>query len=102
MDGIRHIIAGSLIDGSGSGVQRNVCLTVADGRIAAIGPAAGLSAAAGAIVDDYSHGIVLPALVDCSVFLARSPSLDQMIRPAGDGLDPAQQAAMLARHLRYC
>lgn len=102
MKGIRHIIAGGLIDGSGSMVQKHVCLTVADGRIAAICTAAGRWNADGAIVDDYSHGIVLPALVDCSVFLARSPSLDLLIRPAGAGPDPAQQAAMLARHLRYC
>ena len=101
MEGTRHIIAGSLIDGNGDGVQRNVCLTVTDGRIAAIGPADEIPTAAGAIVDDYSYGIILPALVDCSVFLARSPSLDGQVRSAA-GADPTQQAALLARHLRYC
>jgi imidazolonepropionase-like amidohydrolase len=101
MEGTRHIIAGCLIDGSGDGVRRNVCLTVTDGRIAAIGPADEIPTAAGAIVDDYSYGIILPALVDCSVFLARSPSLDGQVRSAA-GADLAQQAALLARHLRYC
>lgn len=96
------IVAGSLIDGSGGEVRRQVLLTVEETRIAAIGPAAGLPRPGGAPVVDLSHCTLLPPLVDCSVALARSPSVDWQVRLAAEEADPVAKGAMLARHLGYC
>lgn len=99
----RLIVAGSFIDGSGAAVRRHVLLTVKDGLIAAIGPAAELPRPAGAIIDDFSHCTILPALVDASVSLARSPSLAGGECPlSGPEHDPAAKAALVARHIHYC
>ena len=78
MDRTRFIVAGSFIDGSGAEVSRNVYLAVKDGIITGIGPAAGLPSNDGAVIDDLSHCTIVPALVDCSVSLLRSPSVDMV------------------------
>ncbi len=96
------ILAGSLIDGSGAGLRRNVVLAVRDGFISEILPAADLPAADPARVDDLSHCVILPALVDCSVSLSRSPSVDMAARASAEGAGLAEKAVMLARHARYC
>lgn len=95
MAGRRYIVAGSLIDGTGAAPRRNVALTVQDGVIAAIEPAAGLPA--GAVVDDLSHCVLVPSLVDCSVSLARSP----VVGRSQEGI-PAEKSALVAAHCRYC
>ena len=102
MDGARFILAGSLIDGSGSGVQRDVFLAVKNGTIADIDSIAWLPLAEGEAIHDFSHHIILPALVDCSVVLSRSPSVDTPTRLSSEGAGPAEKAAMLGRHIRYC
>ncbi len=73
----RFIVAGSLIDGTGAEVRKNVFLKVTDTIITAIGSAANLPRNDGAAIDDFSHCTILPALVDCSVSLAQSPSVGQ-------------------------
>ncbi|MFC1512971.1 amidohydrolase family protein, partial [Thermodesulfobacteriota bacterium] len=93
---------GSLIDGSGGEVRRNVFLAVQDTIITAIGSAAELAGLDGSVIDDLSHCAIVPALVDCSVCLSRSPSVDRSARLATGEADFAQQAAMLAQHIRYC
>jgi hypothetical protein len=90
----RYILAGRLIDGSGAGVRRRVLLEVKDGRIAAISPAADLPS--NAAVADLSHCTIVPALVDCSVSLLRSPSIDHRFSPKENDPD------MLERHIHYC
>ncbi|RJX31174.1 MAG: amidohydrolase [Desulfurivibrio sp.] len=102
MAGTRFIVAGSFIDGSGAPVRRNVFLAVKDGMISAIGSAADLSRQDRSAIDDFSHCTILPALVDCSVFLSRSPAVDSGMGSAVEEAGLAQKAAMLARHLRYC
>ena len=102
MGGTRFIVAGSFIDGSGAEVRRNVFLKVTDTIIAAIGSATDLSGNDGAIIDDFLHCIILPALVDCSVSLSRSPSVDSQVRLAAEGSGLAEKAAMLEWHIRYC
>lgn len=98
MDETQFIVAGNFIDGSGDGVRRNVLLTIKDGVITAIGAAADLPHR-GAAATDLSHCTILPALVDGSVSLARSPSVDWRGESA-----PAEGdlAALVARHIRYC
>jgi len=102
MGGTRYILAGSFIDGNGGEVRRNVFLKVTDTIITAIGSAADLPRNDGTAIDDFSHCVILPALVDCSVSLARSPSVDWQVRLAAEEADLAEKAAMLERHISYC
>jgi imidazolonepropionase-like amidohydrolase len=102
MDGSRFIVAGSLIDGSGADVRKNVFLAVKDGIITAIDSAARLPRQDGAAIDDFSHCTILPPLVDCSVSLSRSPSVDRRVRQASEDAGLAEKAAMLGRHIQYC
>jgi imidazolonepropionase-like amidohydrolase len=99
----RLIVAGSMIDGSGSGTaaRRQVFLTVEEGIITAIGPAADLPCSADAVIDDLSHCTIVPALVDCSVALARSPAVDLRMRNSEQN-DSGAAALLLDRHLSYC
>ncbi len=98
----RFIVAGSIIDGSGAAVRRNVFLAVKDGIITDIGSVARLPGNEGDAIDDFSHCIILPPLVDCSVCLSRSPSVDRRVRLSSEASGLAKKAAMLERHIRYC
>ena len=102
MGGTRFILAGSFIDGSGADMRRKVFLTVKDTIITAIGSAADLPRNPEAAIDDFSHCTIVPALVDCSVFLARSPAADKRLGLPIDKIGYAKKAAMLERHIRYC
>ena len=97
----RYISAGGLIDGSGAAGRRNVFLEIRDGIIRAIGPLAERPAGAGETVD-LSKFTIVPPLVDCSVSLAQSPSVDPQVRMAAAEAGFAAKAALAARHLRYC
>ena len=102
MDGTRFIKAGSLIDGSGADVRKNMFLAVKDGIITAIDSSVHLSRQDGTPVDDFSHCIILPALVDCSVSLSRSPAVDGRVRLSTDAAGLFERAARLGQHIRYC
>jgi imidazolonepropionase-like amidohydrolase len=96
MPQIQYIKVGSLIDGSGDAVRRNVFLSVQDGVITNIGPAAELPEPDKTVIDDLSRCTIVPPLVDCSVSLAQSPSVDEKVRVT------AERSALVARHLHYC
>ena len=102
MGGIRYIVAGRFIDGSGAAVCQNIFLAVKDTIITAIGPVADLPSQDQTAIDDFSHCTILPALVDCSVSLSRSPSVDAKVRLALAEADLAQKAALCERHIYYC
>lgn len=101
MGGTRIIVAGGFIDGTGADVRRNVFLAVKDATITAIGSVADLRRYKGNVVDDLSHCTVLPALVDCSVSLLRSPSVSAEFRRADEKAEREGKAAMLERHIDY-
>ncbi len=88
----RYILAGRLIDGSGAALRRKVLIKVEGGLISTLGHPSDLPA--GATHDDLSHCTLVPALVDCSVALTKSPSMVE-----GEETDPA---TMLVRHINYC
>jgi len=98
----RYIVAGNFIDGSGAGVRRNVVLVVEGVMLTAIGSAADLPRNTGVAIDDFSHCTLLPALVDCSVSLSRSPSMDRMVRVFFEDSGFGTKAAMFERHIRDC
>jgi len=98
----RYIVAGSFIDGSGADVRRNVFLAVKDTIITAIGPAEDLPRNNGAVIDDFSHCTIVPALVDCSVSLSRSPAMDSRVQSSSEEAGFDQKTAMVEQHIRYC
>ncbi|MCI5222253.1 MAG: amidohydrolase [Candidatus Electrothrix sp. AR4] len=100
MNGTRYITAGRFIDGRGVDVRRNVFLEVRDGMITAIGSPRDLPD--NAAIDDFSHCTVLPALMDCSVTLLQSPSVDSLVRLSAEEAGFSKKSAMLERHIRYC
>jgi imidazolonepropionase-like amidohydrolase len=102
MQDTRFIVAGSFIDGSGADVGKNVFLAVKDGTIVAIDSAACLPSKDRLAIDDFSDCIILPPLVDCSVFLSRSPSVDRRMRLSTEDAGLAEKVAMLGRHIQYC
>jgi len=102
MDRPRFIVAGNFIDGTGADVRRNVFLAVKDCIITAIGPAADLPRDAGAVIDDFSHCTIVPALVDCSVSLSHSPSLDRKVQLSIEEAGFAKKSALVTQHIRYC
>jgi imidazolonepropionase-like amidohydrolase len=98
----RYIIAGNLIDGTGTGVQKNIFLEIRDTVITAIGPGAELADVNSSFIDDFSHCTIVPALVDCSVFLLRSPALgNDMLLPSGN-TSSTKNSPLLEKHIHYC
>ncbi len=102
MDGTRFVLAGSLVDGRGAGVLRNVFIEVKEGIIISIGPAADLSCDNKTAIDDFSHCTIVPVLVDCSVSLTQSPSMDTRVHVSAEESDHAIRLAMLEQHIHYC
>jgi imidazolonepropionase-like amidohydrolase len=97
----RIIVAGYMIDGTGAGVRRNVFLAVRDGIIAAIEPVADLPRDEGTAIDDFSHCTLVPALVDCSVSLSRSPSVSTA-KCTGEEPVLEEVATLFTRQVSYC
>lgn len=102
MDETRYIIAGSLIDGSGAKARRNVYLALEDDIITDIGAAADLACNNKTAIDDLSHCIILPPLVDCSMYLTRSPSIDGTPQTSSEEIPLHKKGEMLTRHSSYC
>jgi len=102
MNQTRFIVAGNFIDGTGADVRRNVFLAVKDGIITDIGPTADLSSKDEAVIDDLNHCTIVPALVDCRVSLARSPSVDEKFRSSMEEGGIAKKEVLVAQHIRYC
>jgi hypothetical protein len=98
----RFIVAGRFIDGNGADVRRNVFLAVKDGIITAIDSATDLPRNDEATIDDFSHCTILPALVDCSVSLTRSPSVDRRVRLSIEEAGVEEKVAILEQHIRNC
>jgi imidazolonepropionase-like amidohydrolase len=102
MDATRFIVAGGLLDGRSAVARKNVYLAVKDGRITAMGRRDELPDEPGAIIDDLSHCTIVPPLMDCSVALSRSPSIDPNTQASVEAADPEQRAALFRRHIGDC
>ena len=102
MGGTRIILAGRFIDGSGAKVRRKIFLAVENGTITAIGSAADLPRNHGAVIVDLTHCTILPALVDCSMSLSQSPSVDRLSTLSLEKAGFTEKASMIERHIRYC
>ena len=100
----RFILAGNFIDGTGADVRRNIFLEVKEGIITGIGPAEEMvrKKKEGAAIDDFNYCTIVPALIDCSISLTRSPAVDSRVRLAIAKAGPAKQSALVTQHIRYC
>lgn len=102
MSNTRYIIAGNLIDGCNTTIRRRVFLGVKDTIISEIGSATDLSAEIKASALDFSHCTILPPLIDCSIFLSRSPAVDPKFDLQGGVKSGANKLALFKKHLSYC
>lgn len=102
MDRTRYIVAGNFIDGSGTGARRNMFLAVQGSIITAVGSVGDLPSSDTAVIEDFSHCTILPALVDCSISLSQSSAADPAVRSTAVEAGSAEKTAMLERHVRYC
>lgn len=98
----RFVKVGNFIDGTGSALRRNIFLGVQDGLITDIGPVSDLPTHDGDVVDDLSNCIIVPAFVDCSVSLSRSPSVDKRVQVLAENASFAGKTTLLEQHLSYC
>ncbi|HKJ65967.1 MAG TPA: amidohydrolase family protein [Desulfopila sp.] len=98
----KHILAGRLIDGSGSPVQKGACLVVEEGRIVGVAPQNQQAYDNEAEKIDLRHCTLLPPLVDCSLSLGISSATGVF----GESRDKEQKhdsvKALRERHLQYC
>ena len=103
MSETQFIRAGSFIDGSGAAMRRNVLLAVKGNIITAIGSATDLPRYSGVAIDDFSHCTIVPALVDCSVSLSRSPAVGRGLDVSSDKFEIGLtgKTSILERHSRY-
>lgn len=98
----RLVVAGKLIDGNTTEVHKNRLLTITDSVITSIEDAASIPQGCQLPIDDFSHCTLLPALVDCSVSLLKSPSLDQTEQLTSTNTTHTKKESMLARHIADC
>jgi imidazolonepropionase-like amidohydrolase len=98
----RHIRVGGLIDGSGGPLRKNMMLTIADTRFVAIEPYEKNNAPDPVLVTNLNQCTIVPALVDCSVSLSRSPSVDRRVRTAMEEAGMAAKEALVKQHIGYC
>lgn len=97
---MEFVIAGRLIDGFGGPVRRNVLLTVINGTITAMED--GGAPPKQAIVHDFSHCTILPALIDCNVSLSRSPSVDLAVQETAATANMNSKRTLVNQHIHYC
>jgi len=81
---LRHV---AVIDGTGEAVRTDQTVIIADGRIAAVGPAATTTIPAGAEAHDYPDHAVVPGLVGMHDHLFYTASRDAQ-RNSPAGLEP--------------
>lgn len=102
MNTSRYIIAGKFIDGTGTDIRKNVCLEIKDTLITNIESAANFEAKEADTIDDYSYCIILPALIDCSIRLSQSPSVNIGMNEPSEKPNQTERKATLDRQIQYC
>lgn len=98
----KYIKVGRLIDGSRGPVQKNRVLVVQGGIIAKVVSSEAIPAKTSAEIIDLSHCSVMPPLMDCSVNLARSSSIDERYTLKKQAAEQKKTQADIARHIHFC
>ncbi len=95
----KYIVAGRLIDGSGGEIKKRTALVVDQGRIRDVIAAESLPSDRPEALIDLSHCTLMPPLMDCSVDIARSPSIGKR---QNSKKNDKERAAVLSRHIHFC
>ena len=98
----RFILAGRFFDGNGVAARKNIFIATKGGIISAIDSVSNLPDQNSEDIDDFSHCVILPALVDCSTSLMRSPSIDEKVRLSYEESGHLKKASLLEQNIRYC
>jgi imidazolonepropionase-like amidohydrolase len=95
----QYIVVGRLIDGSGSEIKKGVALVEENGAILDLIAAETVPSGCRERVVDMSHCTIMPPLVDCSVDLASSPSMNS---GRSDDKTTTARDSSIARHIHFC
>lgn len=95
-----YIRAGWLIDGSGAAAQKDVLLTIADGKIAAITPYTTDGEQDAGQFSDLSFATILPPLIDSHLHLTMSGAVDAQLRETQLVADCEELVPYIHMHLK--
>lgn len=95
----QYILAGRLIDGSGSEVMKGVALVEDNGMILDLIASESVPSDCREKVVDMSHCTIMPPLVDCSVDLTSTASMDSSTR---DDKTNTARDSNIVRHIHFC
>ncbi len=98
----KYIKVGRLIDGSGGAVQKDRVLVVQEGKIDKIVSPEAIPGQTSAEIIDLSHCSIMPPLMDCSVNLARSSSIDDRSIRENKAAEQKKAQTDIARHIHFC
>ena len=102
MDNREHfILAGWLIDGSGSPIQKKALLKIVDGRIATVDRYNQSDCPAGPELTDLSHCCILPPLIDSHAHLCMSGALHPKSRQGQLTAGYETLKKVIAEHLSH-
>lgn len=96
-----YILAGWLIDGSGSPPQKSILLTIEDGVICQISSFDPRAPVESARFSDLSFATITPTFIDCHVHLAFSGATDQRIRRQQTEYSFEEIKPIIRRHMVY-
>ena len=94
------VLAGWLIDGTGSPYQEHVIIDVSDNRIREVRRAGEGQYSDSIPVIDYSDSTVIPGLLDCHVHLSLSGNIDPDIREKEHKADFEIRRIMIEKNIR--
>ena len=98
----KYILAGRLIDGSGSAAQKSVFLVVVDGVITAVKKSEDFDITGKDGVVDLSHCTIMPPLIDCSLKLSHSAATDMGLRQENLIPDFEVNAKIIRQNIHFC
>lgn len=96
-----YIHAGWLIDGTGVPIQKDVLLTITDGKWERISPMVKGELPEHAAFTDLSHCTVVPPLIDGLAYLSLSATTNEQERLRQHRLDYSQAVELIQRHMGY-
>ena len=99
MEQFRHILAGWLLDGSGSPVRRGIVLRLSKGIVVSL-EEAGFDRFERGEVEDLSNCTILPGLADAHVHLAMSGTEDAGAREAQRNASFERSEGLIRTHLQ--
>jgi len=95
----QYILAGRLIDGSGEPVKEKVLLKIEDGLFSGIENYNSSDTPDPALLTDFSHTVILPALLDSHVHLCMSGTVDPAAREKQLKVECGELLPVITEHI---